>query len=94
MHLIRFFAVNAFGQQKIHTLKLKSLNFAGNLADGDVLTWLQRVCFSYVYLCLFDDIRKAILDTLSLKSIVDNAFDPTRGVNLLTPTLKVMGRCT
>ena len=61
---------------KIHTSKLKSLNLAGNSTDGDVLTWLQQVCFSYVYLCLFDDIRSAILHMLPLKSIVDSAFDP------------------
>ena len=60
----------------IHSSKSQSLNFAGNPTNKDVLTWLQRVCFLYVYLCLFDDIRSAILDMLPLKSEADSVFDP------------------
>ena len=61
---------------KIHTSKLKDLNFSGHPKESDVLTWLQRVCFLYAYLCLFDDIHSAILHILPLKSEADSVFDP------------------
>ena len=60
----------------IHPSKIQSLDFARNPTSDNVLTWLQRVCFSYVYLCLFDDIRSAILHMLPLKSEADSVFDP------------------
>ena len=61
---------------KIRTSKLKNLNFAGHPKESDVLTWIQQVCFSYMYLCLFNGICITVLSMLPLKSIVDGVFNP------------------
>ena len=61
---------------KIHTSKLKNLNFSGHPKESNVLTWLQQVCFLYMYLCLFDDILTTVLRMLPLKSKVNGVFNP------------------
>ena len=61
---------------KIHTSKLKNLNFAGHPKESNVLTRLQRVCFLYMYICLFENICTTVLNMLPLKSIVDGVFNP------------------
>ena len=61
---------------KIHNSKLKNQNFARHPKESNALTWLQRVCFLYMYLCIFDNIRTTVLNMLPLKSIVDGVFNP------------------